>query len=406
MKFIPVAIGIFLSTQSSSSASTHLRQTNSRVESSDAAEKSRNYLRSLQGLDMSMSMPSMTASIESTSESGSDDTWVAEVINNLESKSGITIPQSVAMDIVKSNELPAHHHSGQMKCRWFLPLLFKYKYYYFVGLSEDHLNHIIDYVCGVETSNPSATPTSKSTPSPTPNPTRLPTTPSPTPNPTWDPTSRPTACTGRKWYFKDSTTCTNDDGWDSSSGTIYDSLASCCESELDECVYDDVCVTASPSHGPSLSPSHKPTESPISCNEVVKEDYFILPSADEANWDAPVVFNFTGLPPVVGNVQLTVGVRGDLGNDAEYFNVTVQDDYLGTVGNEEGDFSPTDERNDCNLIPKEATFNISEANFNDGLDANNSTLTVTLTPSGLSETIGLSCDYNDADVTLTYTSCA
>ena len=186
MKLIAVAIGIFLSTQSSSSASTRLRQTNSGVESSDAAKKkSRNYLRSLQEFEMSMSMPSMTASIESTSESGSDDTWVAEVINKLESKTGITIAESVAMDIVKSNdnELPAHHYSGIMKCRWFLASLFKYKHYYFFGLSDDHLNHIIDNVCGdededgPETSNPSAAPTSKSTAIPT---ISSPTTPSPT----------------------------------------------------------------------------------------------------------------------------------------------------------------------------------------------------------------------------------
>ena len=317
MRLIPAAISILLSLQSLSAASIRLRQTNSGVESSDhdtaaqvlnnAAKKNRKYLRSLQGLDMfemSMSMPSMTTGIESTSESGSDDTWVAEVINNLESKSGIAIPQSVAMDIVKSNELPAHHHSGLMKCRWFLTLLFKYKHYYFFGLPDDHLNHIIDNVCGDE----------------------------------------------------------DEDG-------------------------------------------PEPTESPTSCNEVVKEDYFSLPYVAQEErlllkWDAPVVFDFTGLPAAAGNVQLKVASRGDLGDDYEFFTVTVlsatdRDLFLGTAGNDEG--------NDCSPIPKNAMFDISQADFNDGLDANNSTFTVTLTPN---DCIDLICELNDVNVTLTYTSCA
>ena len=164
---ISAVVGILLSAQSSSAASIRLRRTNSvGVESSDHDDKApsyaamnRNSIRSLQGLDksMSMSMSMMTAGIESATESGSDD-WVLEVINKLESETGVAITQSVAMNIIKSNELPAHHHhSGQMKCRWFLTLLFKFKHYYFFGLSDDYLNHIFDYVCSEDETTSTST---------------------------------------------------------------------------------------------------------------------------------------------------------------------------------------------------------------------------------------------------------
>ena len=162
---ISAVVGILLSAQSSSAASIRLRRTNSvGVESSDHDDKApsyaamnRNSIRSLQGLDKSMSMSMMTAGIESATESGSDD-WVAEVINKLESETGVAIIQSVAMNIIKSNELPAHHHhSGQMKCRWFLTLLFKYKHYYFLGFSDDYLNHILDYVCSEDETTSTST---------------------------------------------------------------------------------------------------------------------------------------------------------------------------------------------------------------------------------------------------------
>ena len=71
----------------------------------------RNSIRSLQGLDKSMSMSMMTAGIESATESGSDD-WVLEVINKLESETGVAIPQSVAMKIGKTSK---SSYSGSAK---------------------------------------------------------------------------------------------------------------------------------------------------------------------------------------------------------------------------------------------------------------------------------------------------
>jgi len=106
-----------------------------------------------------------------------------------------------------------------------------------------------------------------------------------TPIVTTPPSPAPTTCEERKWYalsMGGELMCSN--GYDIPAGSngseyYFDSLQGCCDAEFGAtgCVYEDVCVTPTPTVSPVTGeptpmPSPKPTGSPVTLSPTLCED--------------------------------------------------------------------------------------------------------------------------------------
>ena len=107
-------------------------------------------------------------------------------------------------------------------------------------------------------------------------------------------------------------------------------------------------------------------------------------------------FAFTNLEDAVGDVQVEVNTRGDLGASSEFYAITAEGGLvsLGNAGN-------TGTTSDCNAAFNVDTFTIPQADFN-GYIAGDGSLTIEADPSFEVNTF---CQFNDVFVKVSYITC-
>ena len=149
-----------------------------------------------------------------------------------------------------------------------------------------------------------------------------------------------------------------------------------------------------PSLAPSISSQPSSSSQPSTCVVEITSPVETL-NVEEQQLN----FAFTNLEDAVGDVQVEVNTRGDLGRLDEFYTITTEGGSV-LVGIA-GDTGTTSDSFDCNAAFNVDTFTIPQADFN-GYIAGDGSLTIEADPSFEVNTF---CQFNDVFVKVSYITC-